>query len=67
MARGPREVCARCGARRFARIWTTWIAESLAEGSRPGLGVLLALKETLFTRVNVVFAAGAASMDTQGR
>src|SRR5256885_16790345 len=34
-ARGPREVCARCAARRFARIWTTWITESLAEDSPP--------------------------------
>ena len=31
------EQCACCAARRFARIWATWIAESLAEGfpSRP--------------------------------
>src|SRR5439155_19028901 len=26
--------CARCAARRFARIWTTWIAESLAARPR---------------------------------
>src|SRR4029077_11034109 len=30
-ARGPQQVCARSAARRFARIWATWIAESLAE------------------------------------
>src|ERR1700674_3104565 len=29
--------CARCAARRFTRIWTTWFAESLAEGFRPHL------------------------------
>src|SRR5262245_17175020 len=29
--------CARCAARRFARIWTTWIAESLGEVFRPCL------------------------------
>src|SRR6266705_4065540 len=28
---------ARCTARRFTRIWTTWIAESLAESFRPRL------------------------------
>jgi len=26
-----------CAARRFTRIWATWIAESLAEGFRPRL------------------------------
>src|SRR5207248_1314821 len=26
--------CARSAARRFARIWATWLAESLAEGFR---------------------------------
>src|ERR1700680_666540 len=29
--------CARSAARRFTRIWATWIAESLAEGFRPRL------------------------------
>src|ERR1700694_3735410 len=31
-ARSSIDGCARCAARRFTRIWTTWIAESLAEG-----------------------------------
>src|SRR5579864_8537433 len=34
--RGPQQVCARSAARRFTRIWATWIAESLTEGFRPG-------------------------------
>jgi hypothetical protein len=29
--------CARSAARRFTRIWATWIAESLAAGFRPYL------------------------------
>ena len=29
--------CARCAAPRSARIWTTWIDESLVEVSRPSL------------------------------
>src|SRR5204863_9607547 len=33
----PSEVCDRCAARRFARIWTTWITESLVEVPRPRL------------------------------
>src|SRR5260370_28396055 len=33
--------CARSAARRFTRIWATWIAESLAEGFRPGLSEAL--------------------------